>query len=85
MYYTYILRSILDATKTYVGFSADLKTRLATHNAGGSPHTAKHRPWALAFYAAFSNEKTAKTFEIYLKTHSGRLFASKHLIECIKK
>ena len=68
-----------DPSSLYVGYSNDLKTRFAAHNAGGSPHTAKLRPWSLEFYAAFQSEDRAKSFETYLKSHAGLLFARKHL------
>lgn len=44
MYYVYQLRSRSDAAQTYIGYSENLKQRLATHNASGSSHTSKHRP-----------------------------------------
>jgi len=80
VYYVYILRSISTSQQTYVGFSTDLKTRLKTHNAGGCPHTAKFKPWELAWYCAFPSKIQALAFEKYLKSHSGKAFANKRLI-----
>lgn len=79
MHYVYLLRSLADPTQTYVGYSADLRTRLCAHNAGGSPHTSKHRPWKLVTYLAFSEKNPALAFERYLKSHSGKAFAAKRL------
>jgi len=79
MHYVYMLRSVVDSDQTYVGYTADLKSRLLTHNAGGSQHTAKHRPWTLETYLAFSGKPQAVDFERYLKTHSGQAFAAKRL------
>ena len=79
MHYAYILRSVVDPSALYVGYSSDLKSRVAVHNAGGSLHTAKLRPWQLEFYAAFRSEARAREFESYLKSHSGLLFARRHL------
>jgi putative endonuclease len=80
MYYVYLVRSISDPTRTYIGATADLKQRIADHNAGKSTHTSKCVPWELEFYAAFADEQTAYDFEKYLKSHSGRAFASKRLM-----
>jgi putative endonuclease len=73
MYYVYLLRST-SSRSTYIGFSTDLRKRLASHNAGGSKHTAKYIPWKLVTYLAFS-EPAARAFEAYLKTGSEQAFA----------
>ena len=39
MFYSYILRSISQPEQRYIGSTADLKSRLAKHNAGEVPHT----------------------------------------------
>lgn len=80
MFYVYILRSEFNPRQTYVGFTKDLKPRIATHNAGGSPYTRKFLPWRLEFYCAFPNERKARAFEAYLKSHSGHAFANKRLL-----
>jgi len=79
MHYVYILRSVSRPEQTYVGYTLDLRARLFAHNAGKSPHTSKFRPWKLAFYCAFEAGARAKEFEAYLKSHSGKAFASKRL------
>ena len=78
MFYTYILRSISHPNQRYIGSTGDLRKRLAEHNAGGSPHTAKYRPWKLETYIAFELEDRARAFEIYLKSGSGHYFAKRH-------
>jgi predicted GIY-YIG superfamily endonuclease len=80
MHYAYILRSLSDADKLYYGSTADLKKRLATHNAGGNISTKPFLPWEIAWYAGFSNQQTARDFEKYLKTASGKAFAKKRLL-----
>jgi predicted GIY-YIG superfamily endonuclease len=80
MYYVYIIRSRSDPRQLYFGASEHLKDRLAGHNAGKSPHTAKFIPWELECYFAFPEKQQAYDFEKYLKSHSGRAFASKRLI-----
>jgi len=79
MHYVYLLRSDADPAQTYIGLTADLKLRLAKHNSGGSPHTARHRPWTLITYLAFDKREKAAAFEAYLKSGSGRAFARKRL------
>lgn len=77
MFYVYLLQSERLSDQRYTGFTADLPARLKTHNDGGSPHTSKFRPWRLVAYFAFEDEQKARGFEAYLKTGSGKAFASK--------
>ncbi len=79
MHYVYLLRSQSSPNQTYIGCTSDLKDRLKTHNAGGSPHTSKYVPWALVTYIAFDGKRKAMDFEAYLKTGSGQAFARKRL------
>ena len=53
--------------------------KLATHNADGSKHTAKYKPWALTGYLAFADKRKAQEFEHNLRTGSGQAFANKWL------
>jgi predicted GIY-YIG superfamily endonuclease len=76
--YVYILSSDVDAARHYTGLTDNLEARLKAHNSGQVPHTSKHRPWKIDTAIAFRSRKKAATFEKYLKTHSGRAFASKH-------
>ena len=79
MFYVYLIQSENFPDRRYVGFTTDFKKRLDTHNAGGSVHTAKFRPWKLVSYAAFYDKRKAQEFEHYLKTGSGRAFANRRL------
>jgi putative endonuclease len=79
MWYVYIIRSMTSPERDYVGATADLRRRLADHNAGKSAHTAKFVPWELVWYSAFPDKYKALEFEKYLKSHSGRAFAKKRL------
>jgi predicted GIY-YIG superfamily endonuclease len=79
MKYVYLFESIDHPDESYVGLTDDLRTRLAAHNAGQSPHTAKFKPWRLVTYVAFSDDAKAVAFERYLKSASGRAFAKKRL------
>ncbi|MFU8797279.1 MAG: GIY-YIG nuclease family protein [Gammaproteobacteria bacterium] len=79
MHYIYLIQSIIHPTERYIGYTRDLKTRLKTHNNGGSVHTARYKPWKLITYLAFHNKEQALAFEHYLKSGSGRAFANKRL------
>jgi predicted GIY-YIG superfamily endonuclease len=79
MTYVYILRSLQQPERYYVGVTGDLRSRLGRHNAGGVSHTSKYVPWKIKTYIAFSSEEQAFAFERYLKSASGRAFAKKHL------
>jgi putative endonuclease len=79
MTYVYVIESVRDRVKHYVGCTTDLKGRIREHNAGKSPHTARFRPWNLVNYHAFADERKAYAFEHYLKTGSGREFLRRHL------
>jgi predicted GIY-YIG superfamily endonuclease len=79
MQYVYILRSLSDPDRYYVGTTSDLKARLAKHNAGEVSHTSKYRPWQIKTYLGFDDVEQALAFERYLKTASGRAFAKKRL------
>jgi len=79
MKYVYLIKSESHANTPYVGVTSNLNQRLATHNGGGSVHTAKFKPWKLLTYVAFSEDSKALAFEAYLKTGSGRAFAKKRL------
>jgi len=74
----YLMRSLSDPEQIYVGVTSDIDRRLAEHNTGRSPHTAKHAPWELLVAVHFADTHKANAFERYLKTGSGRAFAKKH-------
>jgi predicted GIY-YIG superfamily endonuclease len=79
MHYVYLIRSRSAPTRRYIGYSDNLRQRLADHNAGKNPSTAHDRPWQLHAYLAFSDKHLASAFERYLKSGSGHAFASKRL------
>ena len=77
-HYVYILVSRSNPGRHYTGLTDDLGARLKAHNDGQLPYTAKHRPWQIDTAIAFRSRAKARAFETYLKSHSGRAFASKH-------
>jgi putative endonuclease len=78
MFYVYLLRSLSNPSKTYIGLTSDLKRRVIEHNERKSPFTKSYKPWKLETYIAFSHEKQAIEFEKYLKQGTGYAFAAKH-------
>ena len=79
----YILRSQLNTLRRYTGLTCDVGLRLEAHNAGQNANTAQDRPWTLFAAFHFRHEKTARRFEKYLKSGSGRAFAKRHFDEVI--
>ena len=73
MFYVYVLRSDTDAG-FYIGFSTDLKRRLAEHRRGAAFATKSRGPWKLIYYEAYLNQEDALGRERYLKSGAGRRF-----------
>ncbi len=78
MHYTYILNSLLNPERFYIGSTSDLKRRLSEHNSGKSIHTNKFCPWKIKNYIAFEDAAKATEFEKFLKSGNGRIFSKKH-------
>ena len=79
-HYVYVLRSIPFPNQTYIGYTTNFTSRLRVHNSGQSHHTSKYCPWSLETVIRFKSRATALAFERYLKSHSGKAFASKRLL-----
>jgi putative endonuclease len=79
MFYVYLLKSLKDPNKTYVGFTADIKERVQKHNEGGSVYTSDYKPWKLVSFVGFDDEAKGLEFEKYIKSGSGYAFAKKRL------
>src|SRR6478672_9695732 len=73
MFYVYLLHSTKD-NGFYIGFSTNLKRRLAEHTRGASFATKSRGPWKLIYYEAYLNQEDALGREKYLKSGSGRRF-----------
>ncbi len=76
--YVYILESQKHPGIYYTGYTKDLEARLKKHNQGNVSHVAEDKPWRIKTAVAFTSDKKAKAFELYLKSGSGRAFAKKH-------
>jgi len=79
MPYVYLLQSIPNPKKRYIGKTKNLKNRLFEHNSRKSWHTSKFKPWKIEIAIFFSDEVRANEFEYYLKSGSGHAFANRHL------
>ena len=71
MFYTYVLYSKKDK-RLYIGYSADLKTRIEHHLKGQVSITKNRLPLILAYYEAFIDKKAARDQELFYKTGQGR-------------
>ena len=78
MYFTYVLQSEKDK-QLYIGFTKNLKKRIAFHNEGKVRATAGRRPLTLIYYEACLNEFDAVKREKYLKTGYGRRYLNNRL------
>jgi putative endonuclease len=76
--FVYVLKNSALVPRFYIGLTSDVRARLDVHNAGGCPHTARHRSWQLHVTIAFPDGARAARFESYLKSGSGRAFAKRH-------
>ena len=73
MFYVYVLQSKADRG-LYIGFSKNLKRRLAIHQLGKAFATSFRGPWKLIYYEAYLEEADALGREKYLKSGGGRRF-----------
>jgi putative endonuclease len=74
MYYVYILHSLKESDRYYVGYTVDINKRLEEHNSGKSLHTKPWLPWEIETFVTFKSKNKAKEFEKYLKSGSGYAF-----------
>jgi len=73
MFYVYLLHSTKD-NGFYIGYSTDLKRRLAEHTRGASFATKSRGPWKLIYYEAYTEREDAEGREKFLKSGAGRRF-----------
>jgi len=80
MYFVYILESIKDNHKIYIGVSRNIEKRLIEHNTGNVPSTKPYVPWKIKSYICVERESKAILLEKYLKSGSGKVFVKKRLL-----
>ena len=66
MYYVYVLQSMDEDKIFYLGYSQNLRNRLASHNRGENTST-RNRQWQLVYYEAYITERFARHREAQLK------------------
>ncbi|MBI2673815.1 MAG: GIY-YIG nuclease family protein [Candidatus Zambryskibacteria bacterium] len=71
MYYVYLLRSKKQPW-IYVGYTTNLRRRIAEHQKGFSLATKPYKPFDLLFYEAYKSLSDAKRRESYFKTNQGK-------------
>jgi putative endonuclease len=76
--YVYVLRSRKDGD-FYVGFTKDLRARVASHNKGAIPSTRRRIPFDLAYWEGCLNQADATQREKYLKTAWGKRYIKNRL------
>ena len=77
-YIVYILKC--SDGSVYVGCTSNLRQRLGQHVKGMVPATESRRPVVLMSYTVFTDRTAAFRFEKYLKSGSGRVFITRHLL-----
>jgi putative endonuclease len=78
----YILYSLSNSTKTYVGYTSNLIQRMKEHNhTENYPNafTKKFRPWMVVYLEFFDNKSDALKREKWFKTGVGRDFIKANL------
>ncbi|MCH8956335.1 GIY-YIG nuclease family protein [candidate division KSB1 bacterium] len=77
-FYTYVLQSEKDG-QFYVGFTNNLRRRLAEHNNGQVQSTRKRIPLHLVYWEACLNRNDATKREKYLKSSWGKRYIKNRL------
>ena len=80
MWYVYCLEN-KSREYLYVGYTADLKKRLAEHNKGESRSTKPYTPLTLEAYIAVSSKQKALSLEKYFKSGSGKAILKKRILQ----
>ncbi|OGX05459.1 MAG: hypothetical protein A3G87_09620 [Omnitrophica bacterium RIFCSPLOWO2_12_FULL_50_11] len=83
MYYTYVLWTQAEE-RFYIGYTADLKRRLAEHRRNKVYTTQRYQQIQLIFYEAFLSQADAKRRENYFKSSKGKKALRMMLRESIK-
>ena len=78
MKYVYLLQSITQPTKRYIGITENFQKRLGEHNSRKSNYTSKYYPWKVVVVIRFDDDTRASEFEKHLKSDSGHAFAKRH-------
>ena len=66
-YYVYVIRNMDEEKKQYIGFTVDLKWRLAEYNSDDNKGYTRGRKWKLVYYEAYLSKRDARKREKQLK------------------
>ena len=66
-YFVYMLKSVEKKPVTYVGYTVDLKNRIALHNNGKGAKFTRGRKWKLIYKEKYSSKNKAILREYYIK------------------
>ena len=78
MFYTYIIKSKKNG-RLYTGYTNDLRKRFKQHNEGKSVYTKGRGPFELIYYEACTEQKDARSRELYLKSGKGKRYLKSRL------
>ena len=68
MFYVYMLKGVNSKiTKTYVGYTNNLKLRLKKHNSGTGAKSTRGYNWKIIYKKRFYDKRLAMSFEYKLK------------------
>ena len=68
MFYVYMLKGVNSKiTKTYVGYTNNLKLRLKKHNSGTGAKSTRGYIWKIIYKKRFYDKRLAMSFEYKLK------------------
>mgnify|MGYP001557875629 CR=1 FL=1 len=84
MYGVYVLGSEKDG-KLYIGYSNDIKSRVAAHNAGKVPATRERLPFVLLYCELLASRNDAIHRESYLKSGWGRKYLDRTIPDTLLK
>ena len=66
-YYVYMLKSQGVKSVTYIGYTKDIKRRIALHNSGKGAKFTRGRTWRLVYKEIFKSKSKAISREYYIK------------------
>jgi putative endonuclease len=66
-YYVYMLKSTGVKSVTYVGYTKNIKARIALHNSGKGAKFTRGRKWRLIYKEIFKSKREAISREYYIK------------------
>jgi len=79
MFCVYVIKTKIDDS-LYLGYTNDLRRRLAEHNKNQSVYTRNKGPYELVYFECYKSMKDAKYRETQLKKHSRAYTQLKHRI-----